>query len=132
MPTTRHASCQCGQLEINVVGEPIRSIIRLCYACQQRTGSVFGVQAKFYSHQLKMIGDQVSFVRINDNGEQLQHHFCPSCGTTVMMSSLNCDDTVIVPVGVFSYHDFPSPSFSVYEQRKRGWAKFDGEIDHFY
>jgi hypothetical protein len=45
--STRHAACSCEQLRLTVEGEPVRvSIICHCLACQRRTGSVFGVQAR--------------------------------------------------------------------------------------
>jgi len=43
----RLASCSCGQLTAQVVGEPVRISICHCLACQRRTGSVFGEQAGF-------------------------------------------------------------------------------------
>ena len=45
--STRHAACSCGQLRLTVEGEPVRVSICHCLACQRRTGSVFGVQARF-------------------------------------------------------------------------------------
>jgi hypothetical protein len=43
----RLASCSCGQLTAEVSGEPVRVSICHCLACQRRTGSVFGEQARF-------------------------------------------------------------------------------------
>jgi DNA topoisomerase IB len=45
--TERHASCSCGQLAVVTRAEPIRISICHCLACQRRTGSVFGTQARF-------------------------------------------------------------------------------------
>jgi len=39
--SSRTASCSCGQLRIQVEGEPRGVGICHCLACQQRTGSVF-------------------------------------------------------------------------------------------
>ena len=43
----RRASCSCGKLSVSTLGEPIRVSICHCLACQKRTGSVFGAQARF-------------------------------------------------------------------------------------
>jgi hypothetical protein len=43
----RTASCTCGQLRIDVPGEPLGVGICHCLACQQRTGSVFAALASF-------------------------------------------------------------------------------------
>ncbi len=47
MSTTRTASCLCGQLRIEVEGEPRGVGLCHCLACQQRTGSVFAALARF-------------------------------------------------------------------------------------
>jgi hypothetical protein len=38
----RRASCVCGNFTVDVSGPPVRVAICHCFACQQRTGSVFG------------------------------------------------------------------------------------------
>ncbi|MCZ6616567.1 MAG: aldehyde-activating protein, partial [Gammaproteobacteria bacterium] len=45
--TTRRAACSCGNLRLTARGDPIRVSVCHCHACQRRTGSVFGVQARF-------------------------------------------------------------------------------------
>ena len=45
--TRRVASCSCGQLSATTTGAPVRISICHCLACQRRTGSVFGMQARF-------------------------------------------------------------------------------------
>lgn len=44
--TKRPTSCSCG-LTATVTGEPARVSACYCLACQLRTGSVFGAQARF-------------------------------------------------------------------------------------
>ena len=45
--TTHFASCSCGQLSIEVHGEPRGVGVCHCLACQRRTGSVFAALASF-------------------------------------------------------------------------------------
>jgi hypothetical protein len=129
--TTRQASCQCNQVDIQTKGGPVRSAICHCLACQKRTGSVFGVQARFLTSQISVFGELVSFTRLTDSGNQVTHKFCPQCGTTMLMSLSNAPDFTVVPLGVFNSSDFPTPAFSVYEYRKHGWVSFNCEMDHF-
>jgi hypothetical protein len=53
---TRKAACSCGQLRLIADGDPIRVSICHCHECQRRTGSVFGVQARFDAEQLRTEG----------------------------------------------------------------------------
>ena len=43
---TREAACHCGQLRLEVTGDPFAVSICHCLACQRRTGSAFGMQAE--------------------------------------------------------------------------------------
>ena len=45
--STRAAACSCGQFRLEVEGDPIRISVCHCLACQRRTGSAFGAQARF-------------------------------------------------------------------------------------
>lgn len=66
----RTASCSCGQLTARVSGDPVRVSVCHCLACQRRTGSVFGVQARFRSGDVRITGESRAFVREADDGGQ--------------------------------------------------------------
>ena len=53
---TREATCHCGQLRLEVTGEPFAVSICNCLACQRRTGSAFGMQAGFRADQVQIGG----------------------------------------------------------------------------
>ncbi|WED29414.1 GFA family protein [Vibrio sp. DW001] len=131
MSIIRTASCSCNLVTIRCMGEPIRTAICHCFECQKRTGSVFGVQARYLTENTVLDGEIVSYSRIADSGNQVTYDFCPRCGTTMRLKLNAVPDATIVPLGLFKEQDFTSPSFSVYEQRKRGWILFDCEMDHF-
>ena len=67
----RLASCSCGQLTAQVVGEPVRISICHCLACQRRTGSVFGEQARFPRENVSISGVSTEYVRVGDEGNAL-------------------------------------------------------------
>ena len=69
---TRSASCSCGQLRVTVQGEPLRVSVCHCLACQKRTGSVFGQQARFDRSGFAASGDATEFVRVGDEVDEGQ------------------------------------------------------------
>ena len=80
----RTASCSCGQLAVQISGEPVRVSICHCLACQKRTGSVFGEQARFRREDIKRIsGRSTEYKRGGDEGSIILFRFCPTCGATV-------------------------------------------------
>lgn len=131
MTVIRTASCACNLVTIRCKGDPIRTSICHCFECQKRTGSVFGVQARYLASNTFIDGDVTSYSRIADTGNQVIYDFCPRCGTTMRLKLSSAPDSIIIPLGLFKEQDFSAPSFSVYEERKRGWIKFDCEMDHF-
>ncbi|HKF60480.1 MAG TPA: GFA family protein [Dongiaceae bacterium] len=122
MPT-REAHCCCGQLRLTCEGEPVRIAICHCVDCQRRTGSVFGVTARFPRAQVtKIDGRSTTFRRVADSGNGITFHFCPDCGTTVYWEPARFPDTIAVAVGAFADPGFPAPRHSVYERRRHPWV----------
>jgi hypothetical protein len=93
-----------------------------CLACQKRTGSAFGYQARFPRDSVRIEGDAHEYVRISDEGEPRTYSFCPQCGSTVYYVLDSAPDVVAVPVGAFADPTFPEPTVSVWESRKHAWV----------
>ena len=129
---TRHAACSCEQLRVVVDGEPVRVSICHCLACQRRTGSVFGVQARFAADQVRIEGRWSDFVRVSDEDESVARtfSFCPECGATVFYRDPTAPELIAVPVGAFADPSFPSPTVSVWEERRHPWVELPAGIEH--
>ncbi|MFZ5677879.1 MAG: GFA family protein [Pseudomonadota bacterium] len=126
----REASCACGRLRIACRGEPVRISICHCLACQRRTGSVFGMQARFLKENVRHIaGDSKRFTRKGDSGNTVSFHFCPDCGSTVYWELSGVPDAYAVAVGAFADPAFPAPRVSVYETRRHDWVDLTGLPD---
>lgn len=128
--TNRFASCSCGQLTAATRGDPLRISICHCLACQKRTGSVFGAQARFPSDAVSVEGQSKEYKRIGDEGSACRFHFCPECGSTVFYRPDAMPDAVAIPVGAFADPDFPPPRVSVYEARQHPWVQLPDDIEH--
>src|SRR3954470_5144629 len=125
---TRRASCSCGQLTVEVEGDPVRISICHCLACQQRTGSAFGMQARWRREQVRIEGDATQYVRISDDGGERSFFFCPRCGSTVSYS-LDAQH-LAVPIGAFADPSFPAPRISVWEERMHLWVVLPDGIEY--
>ena len=118
----RHASCSCGQLTLACSGEPVRVSICHCHACQKRTGSPFGEQARFPLEQVTVEGRSTPYVRVGDSGDPATFYFCPICGATVYWQAKQLPAFIAVAVGAFADANFPAPQVSVYEERAHPWV----------
>jgi hypothetical protein len=128
--TTRTASCSCGQLSVVTTEEPVRVSICHCLACQRRTGSVFGAQARFPRECATIKGESRCYVRAADSGNKIFFNFCPTCGSIVHYYIEGREELIAVPVGAFAEQSFPPPKFSVYEARKHPWVNVPADVEH--
>jgi hypothetical protein len=121
---TRDAACHCGQLRLEVEGEPFAVSICNCLACQRRTGSAFGMQAGFRSDQVRVEGRFNDYSRISDEADQKEHvfHFCPECGSQVFYTEPAEPDLIVVSTGAFADPSFPPPTESGYDSRRHPWV----------
>lgn len=126
----RIASCSCGQLTAEVKGEPLRVSICHCLACQRRTGSVFGMQARFPRENVAISGTSTEYARTGDSGSTARFHFCPACGATVFYELEGPADFIGIPVGAFADPGFPAPRVSVYEDRMHSWVVPPVDAEH--
>jgi len=125
--TVRAATCRCGQLRVECIGEPIRISVCHCLACQKRSGSAFAVQARWPDEKITLTGDYHTWQRITDSDHCATYRFCPICGSTLTYIIEGWEGVTAVPVGAFADINFPRPSFSVYENRKHDWVEIKGE-----
>jgi hypothetical protein len=121
--TSRTASCSCGQLTIEVEGEPGTVGLCHCLACQQRTGSTFAALAGFRG-PYKVTGKATEYVRTGDQGAQFRFRFCPVCGTNLFHTEVGYEDQgIAVAIGGFADPGFPPPTVSVYDCRRHPWVQ---------
>jgi hypothetical protein len=124
------AACSCGQLRLTAEGDPVRISVCHCLACKRRTGSAFGVQARFPAERVRIKGAHTDYVRISDEGDGRTFSFCPECGATVFYRLDSVPDVVAVPVGAFADPGFPAPTVAVYESRQHPWVELPSIADH--
>ncbi len=127
---TRTASCCCGQLRIEVQGEPRGIGVCHCLECQRRTGSVFAALASFGA-PFTVTGDATEYVRAGDAGARFRFRFCPVCGSTVFHTEEGVEGSVGVAVGAFGDPSFPAPQVSVYDCRRHPWVHLPGSVIAF-
>jgi len=129
MPT-RDAACHCGQLRLEVAGDPFAVSICNCLACQRRTGSAFGMQAAFEADQVQIAGRFSDYARISDEADRKEHvfHFCPDCGSQVFYTEPSEPGLIVVSVGAFADPTFPPPTESGYDSRRHAWVGLPATI----
>jgi hypothetical protein len=112
-------------------GDPVRISMCHCLACQRRTGSAFGIQARFPAERVRATGRFGEYVRhSDDDGQERRFRFCPDCGGTVFYTTSDRPDLIAVPVGAFADPSFPAPTVSVYGHRRHPWVVLPHGSEH--
>jgi len=129
--SSRIAACTCGQLSIEVQGEPRGIGVCHCLACQRRTGSVFAALASFAPPYM-VTGEAADYVRVGDQGARFRFRFCPVCGSNLFHTEEGYEDRFVsVAVGGFADPAFPPPRRSVYDCRRHGWVQLPDDVKVF-
>lgn len=125
----RTASCACGQLSLQVRGDPGMHGVCHCTNCKRRTGSAFGISAYFPgSAVVRQVGEsRVYAFHHARQGHDQQRHFCPLCGTTLFWYISTLPDQVGVAGGCFADGGLPPPTYSVTHGKKEAWVHLPGE-----
>ena len=128
--STCQAACHCGQLRLEVTGDPFVVSICHCLDCQRRTGSAFGMQSAFRPDQVEIVGRYNDYSRISDEADEKEHvfHFCPDCGSQVFYTEPTEPDLIVVSVGSFADPAFPPPTKSGYNTRRHEWLDLPASI----
>jgi hypothetical protein len=114
---------------VTTEGDPVRISICHCLACQRRTGSAFGIQARWPKDRVDVTGRYTEYVRISDAGEERTFRFCPDCGATVFWTTEGWPDSIAVAIGGFADPLFPQPTVSVYGSRRYPWLTLPDEVE---
>jgi len=121
----RKAKCSCGNVQVELAGEPKMVVTCNCFNCQKRTGSVFGVGAYFGSNQIvTKVGDPKFFIDTNDEGRSFKRSFCSNCGSTVHWEAEFMPNAIGVAVGCFEDPQFPEPVAAAWNRSKHEWVLF--------
>ena len=110
----------------------LRTSVCHCFACQQRTGTIFGAQIRLDKTKTIINGISTLYQRQGDSGNVINYHFCPTCGSTVYWEIPSMPECIIAAVGCFTNPMLPSPVMMVYGNRKHHWVQMpDTAIEYF-
>jgi hypothetical protein len=127
----RKAKCACGDVSLELDGEPDAIVACHCLECQRRTGAPFGVGVYYPLGAVRMHGETRVFTRGTDSGRVLTNYFCVRCGSTAYWFTDKHPDRVGVAFGMIEGDPLPAPERSVWEQSRHTWVSLDGASERY-
>jgi hypothetical protein len=114
------ASCCCGALSLEAVGEPALNAICHCDNCKRRTGTAFGWSCYFREGEVTTSGEARVYAFDSASGRQARS-FCPTCGSTLFWRSAVFAGMIGIAGGALATNGVAEPTTSASEAGRCAW-----------
>ncbi|KAK8069607.1 hypothetical protein PG994_006223 [Apiospora phragmitis] len=107
--TSRTGSCQCGAVQVQILGKPMEMHLCHCATCQKLSGSIFGAYVTVKDEQLTItvkpgLNEDSTLKTYKDtsgaSGNANDHTFCGICGSPILNRSPLMPTMRVVPLGI--------------------------------
>lgn len=92
-------SCQCGEIQYTLDGDPLMTYACHCKDCQKRTGSAFSMGTIYALSGLSLSGSLSEWRRTSDDGNSNTRYSCSKCGNVIYGVSSNSPDLIKLQPG---------------------------------
>lgn len=123
--------CSCGNLRYTVDAEPVFSAVCHCKTCQKQTGSAFRIVVAAPRAAVSLEGEQSTYARMGDSGQQVINRFCPNCGSTAVIEPAALTNIAIIPAGTFDETSWLKPTMEIYCDDAQSWVQLSSEMQRF-
>jgi hypothetical protein len=124
--------CLCGEQRYRCVGEPISMGLCQCERCQRQSGSAFLIATVFPREAVSFErGELKTFAVLDGEGSGLYRHFCPTCGSAVMITLDRYPGISSMMGGTLDDRSRLKPTFSLWCSSAQPWLTLPPEIEQF-
>ena len=129
----RAGGCLCGDVRIEVTGEPMTSGVCHCGQCQKNCGGSAATFMVFTAANVSLLkGELRYFDTVADSGNKISRGFCPNCGTPIMSRLERTDKVIIVKLGAMDDPSFFTPEAVFWTSTAHDWADFPDNTDQYF
>ncbi|KAJ5520259.1 hypothetical protein N7463_000712 [Penicillium fimorum] len=119
-------SCYCGNVRIELTGEPVTASLCHCLDCRKLTGGPFSYNVVVKISDLKITGDPKQVSKTGDSGSEIKNYFCSECGTPVYAQKIKAsgepEEITIVRAGVFDEVTGRKPTAELFTKSRLNWV----------
>ena len=122
--------CLCGAVRYRCEGEPDSMGLCQCERCQRQSGSAFLIAMVFAKQNVVIEqGELKTFEARADDGSTLSRHFCPSCGSSMMVTLDRYPEIRSLMGGTVDDKTRIKPAFCLWCSSGQPWLKLPEGID---
>lgn len=120
--------CLCGEVRYLCTGEPLTMGVCQCERCQRQSGSAFLIATVFNREQVNFEGRELQVFAAGERGHQLYRHFCPTCGSAVMITLDRYPEIRSIMGGTWDNKARLRPTFSLWTSNGQPWLSLPPSI----
>ena len=124
--------CLCGAVRYRCKGEPLRQGLCQCDRCQRQSGSAFLIAVVFERDAVTIEQGALQIFEAHaDDGSALYRHFCPNCGSAVMITLDRYPEIRSMMGGSLDDKSRLAPAFSLWCSSAQPWLTLPDGIELF-
>ena len=125
-------ACLCGAVRYRCEGEPLSMGLCQCDRCQRQSGSAFLIATVFAREAVHFeSGELKTYAAFDADGAGLYRHFCPTCGSAVMITLDRYPGIRSMMGGTLDDKTRLKPSFSLWCSSAQAWLQLPAGIERF-
>lgn len=117
--------CACGQVTLEISGEPVLVRQCWCHHCQQLAAGSATSNAIFKTADVTVHGHVTYNVHLADSGNELHWGFCPQCGSQMLAWSSAREHLRVVRLGALDRPHGLKPTQAIWLDEAPEWAVID-------
>jgi hypothetical protein len=121
-------ACLCGAVRYRCASAPQSMGLCQCERCQRQSGSAFLIATVFSKADVTIEGELKTFSTVDSDGKALHRHFCPRCGSAVMITLDRYPDIRSMMGGTLDDKSWLKPNFSLWTSSGQDWLRLPSEI----
>lgn len=123
--------CLCGAIRYRCSAPPLNMGVCQCDRCQRQSGSAFLIATVFDREAVSIDGALQVYTHHDESGSGLSRHFCPSCGSAVMITLDRYPQIRSMMGGTLDDKSLLRPTYSLWTSSGQPWLTLpDGIILH--
>ncbi|KAI5453826.1 hypothetical protein NCC49_005637 [Naganishia albida] len=104
----QHGQCLCGQVKITLNKDQDAQVACHCNDCKKLAGSAYTTNVIIDDAEAELTGEFKTFTSKADSGNDVEHLFCPTCGSTIANRSPAYAGKTCYKTGLFpEFKDVP-------------------------
>lgn len=113
--------CLCGDIQYEVLGDPVAVVVCHCINCRRQSGSAYSVNALFAQSNVSVNGTLSVFHDQGDSGAAVDRIFCGRCGSPIYTAAAAMPGHFAIKVGTLDTPDAVTPTMEIYCDRALPW-----------